>query len=286
MWSKDMMISGCLLSAAAAMAAQQVIADVGFDGPEAVRYDAEADHYVVSNLGPRGTGNDGFVSLVSPDGSVIELKWIEGGRNGVELYDPLGVLIEGDSIHIADTDAVRRFDRRTGAALDATPAPGAQRLNDLAIAPDGTIYVTDSASENEPGALYRIRPGASEAEVFVERSEDLDRPNGIAVTPDGFVVHGGLESDRLVFRSRDGEIVREARLPTGRIDGIVALADGGLLVASQDGGCVYLVPEIGAPVVVVDGIAVPAAIGFDTRRDRVLIPQIAAATVTLSDLHE
>jgi hypothetical protein len=25
------------------MAAQQVIADVGFDGPEAVRYDAEAD---------------------------------------------------------------------------------------------------------------------------------------------------------------------------------------------------------------------------------------------------
>ena len=40
---------------------------------------------------PRGGGDDGFVSLFTPDGVVTNLKWIEGGKNGVELRDPLGV---------------------------------------------------------------------------------------------------------------------------------------------------------------------------------------------------
>ena len=59
------------LAFAAPAAAQQVIADVGFQNSEAVRYDAAEDRYIVANLGPRGPGNDGFVSLVSPEGAVL-----------------------------------------------------------------------------------------------------------------------------------------------------------------------------------------------------------------------
>lgn len=264
--------------------AQQVIADVGFQGSEAVRYDAADDRYVVTNLGERGPGNDGFVSLVSPQGEVVELKWIAGGVNGVTLQDPLGLFIRGDEIHVADPKAIHVFDRRTGAPLRTVQVPDAVRLNDLYVTEDGVAYVTDSGTADDHGALYRIQADGT-VEAFVARSADLNRVNGVAVTADGLVVHGGLLSDVLTFRDSDtGAIVRELTLPTGRIDGIVALDDGGLLVASQDGHNVYRVSAEGEASAVAGDIAVPAAIGYDTRRARLLVPQIVASSLTIFDI--
>ena len=272
-----------LLCLAAATTAQgqtppRVIANVGFVGSECVRYDAAADRYVVSNLnGPE----PGFVSLGTPDGAVETLKWIDGGAS--KLADPLGLFIAGDRIYLADVDAVRIYDRRTGAPIAAIPIPGAQRLNDLAVAPDGTIYVTDSAKADQPGALYRIS-AKGKVDEWVARNDALEKPNGIAVMPDGTIVHGG-RGVNLVFRDRSGRILRERSLPTGRVDGIVALADGGLLVASQDGHAVYHVAPNNGPITqVAKDIDVPAAIGFDSRRNRLIVPQIRAASLTFVDL--
>ena len=264
--------------------AQQVIADVGFVGSEAARYDAAADRYIVTNLGPRGPEDDGFVSLVSPEGEVLELKWIEGGKDGVSLQEPLGLFIAGGEIFVADQKAIRVFDRRTGSPLRTIDVPDAVRLNDLFVTDEGVAYVTDSGGEEAHGALYRIQPDGA-VEVFAERSAGLHRANGIAVTADGLVVHGGLLSDVLTFRDAEtGIIVREQRLPTGRIDGIVPLSDGGLLVASQDGHNVYHVGADGEAHEVAGDLAVPAAIGYDTQRGRLLVPQIAAGSLTLFDL--
>ncbi|MFN3816796.1 SMP-30/gluconolactonase/LRE family protein [Brevundimonas sp.] len=272
------------LTLAAPAAAQQVIADVGFENSEAVRYDAADDRYIVANLGPRGPGNDGFVSLVSPEGVVLELKWIEGGVDGVSLHEPLGLFIRGDEIHVADQKAIRVFDRRTGAPLRTIEVPDAVRLNDLYVTEAGVAYVTDSGTDNDHGALYRIQPDGT-VETFVARSADLHRVNGVAVTAEGLVVHGGLLSDVLTFRdAQTGAVVREMILPTGRIDGIVALADGGLLVASQNGHNVYHVSAEGEARAVAGDIAVPAAIGYDTLRGHLLVPQIVASSVTIVEI--
>lgn len=268
----------CATAAFAQASAPRVIADVGLVDSECVRYDAATDRYIVSNL---NGSEPGFVSIVSPDGAVEKLKWIDGAAS--HLADPLGLFVARDRIYLADTDAVRIYDRRTGAAVAAIPVPGAQRLNDLTVAADGTIYVTDSAREGQPGALYRISPKGKAAE-WVARNDALEKPNGIAVMPDGTIVHGG-RGVNLVFRDVAGRILRERTLPTGRIDGIVALADGGLLVASQDGHVVYHVaPNNGAITQIASDIAVPAAIGYDSKRNRLIIPQIKAATLTFVDL--
>lgn len=272
------------LAVAGPAAAQQVIADVGFVNSEAVRYDAADDRYIVTNLGPRGAGNDGFISLVSPDGVVLDLKWIEGDTNGVSLREPLGLFIRQDEIHVADQKAIRVFDRRTGAPMRTIDVPDAVRLNDLFVTEAGVSYVTDSGTDNDHGALYRIQADGA-VETLVERSADLHRVNGVAVTADGLVVHGGLLSDVLTFRdAQTGAVVRELTLPTGRIDGIVALADGGLLVASQNGHNVYHVSAEGEARAVAADIAVPAAIGYDTRRGRLLVPQIVASSVTIFEI--
>lgn len=263
-----------------------VLRDVGFENTESARHDVEGDRYLVGNLGPRGDGDDGFISVVSPDLTVAELKWIEGGRDGVVLKEPLGLIIEGSFVHVADTDTIRSFDRVTGAPTRAVQVPGAVRLNDLAAGPDGVLYVTDSGNDSQPGALYRISP-EGEVSVFVERSEALQRPNGVAVLPDGSIVHGGLLGKTLFYRDRSGRLLRQRDLPTGRIDGIIAVANGDLFVASQDGHLVYRVPsdEAAEPVVVASDIAVPAAIGVDSQRGRVLIPQIRVSTLTVVDLN-
>jgi len=268
----------CAHAAFGQTGAPRVIANVGLVGSECMRYDAAADRYIVSNL----NGSDpGFVSIVTPEGAVEKLKWIEGAASN--LADPLGLFIAGNRIYLADVDTVRIYDRTSGSALGAIPVAGAQRLNDLAVARDGTIYVTDSAKPDQPGALYRISPTGKVTE-WVARNDALEKPNGIAVMPDGTIVHGG-RGVNLVFRAPSGRILRERTLPTGRIDGIVALADGGLLVASQDGHAVYHVgPNDGAITQVAKDIEVPAAIGYDSKRNRLIVPQIKAASLTFVDL--
>jgi len=268
----------CASAAVAQTSAPRVIADVGLVGSECVRYDAAADRYIVSNL---NGSEPGFVSVVTPEGAVEKLKWIDGAAS--KLADPLGLFIAADAIYLADVDTVRVYNRQSGAPVRAIPVPGAQRLNDLAVAPDGTIYVTDSAKPDQPGALYRISAKGKVSE-WVARNDALEKPNGIAVMADGTIVHGG-RGVNLVFRDSSGRILRERSLPTGRIDGIVALPDGGLLVASQDGHAVYHVaPNNGAITQVAKDIEVPAAIGYDSKRNRLIVPQIKAASLTFVDL--
>jgi sugar lactone lactonase YvrE len=267
-----------LLALSAPAGAQQVVQDVGFEGSEAARYDPVRDEYLVSNLGQRGTAVDGFVSRLAPDGSVRTLKWISTG-----LVDPLGIVLHGDTLYVADVAAVRLFDRTSGALRRSIEVSGAIRLNDLAVAPDGTVYVTDSGSNDAAGALWRISP-AGEVSAFAARDPALERPNGIAILPDGNIIHGG-RGVNLVVRTPAGAIVREITLPTGQFDGIVVLPDGRLLVASQLGHNVYRVDlATGRSEAVAENIEVPAAIGFDARRSRLLVPQIRAASVTFFDL--
>lgn len=272
-----------LATVAAAPAPTTVIANAGFDGSEAARYDDVRDEYIVSNLAARGADNNGFISRLSPDGKVIELRWIAGGQNGATLVDPLGIYLKGDLLYVADTKAVRMFDRKSGAPRGNVEVPDAVRLNDLVVADDGTVYVTDSGNDTTPGALFRISPKGT-VSAFAPRGPELERPNGIALDADGNIVHGG-RGVNLVVRGKDGAIIREQTLPTGQFDGIVLLPNRDLVVASQLGKNVYLVPaDGGAPVVVAENIEVPAAIGVDHKRMRLLVPQIRAGSLTIFEL--
>ena len=55
---------------------------------------------------------------------------------------------------------------------------GAQFLNDLATAPDGTVYVSDSAALK----IFEVRNG--KASVFVEGGDVVEQPNGLLVDGD------------------------------------------------------------------------------------------------------
>jgi sugar lactone lactonase YvrE len=75
------------------------------------------------------------------------------------------------------------FDLATGKLMKkivAEPADAPHYYDDLAVAPDGRVFVSDGGS----GAVYVLPPDGRELSVLVP-SRTIQAPNGLAITPDG-----------------------------------------------------------------------------------------------------
>ena len=70
-----------------------LVTGVGLATPESVLHDRTADVYLVSNVNgaPVDKDDNGFISRLSPHGSVVELKWIDGADEDVTLNAPKGM---------------------------------------------------------------------------------------------------------------------------------------------------------------------------------------------------
>lgn len=262
----------------AAQGAAPIVVQGGFRTPESVLYDAAGDVYLVANINGMATVADGngFISRVRPDGRIVALKWIDGTRPGVALNAPKGMAIRGDTLFVADITAVRLFDRRTGQFRGSVTVPGATFLNDAAAGPDGTVYVTDSGlkpdfSPSGTDAVYKIdRAGALGT---VAKGTHLKNPNGVAVLASGRLVIVAFSPDGGIYRlTAAGEKEDVTRLPGGQLDGVEVLSGGAVLVSSWAASAVFRVAADGTAARVVQNVKAPADIGYDRKRNRVLIP--------------
>ncbi|MEP7302466.1 MAG: hypothetical protein ABI699_13160 [Caldimonas sp.] len=87
-----------------------------------------------------------------------------------------------DSARTGRRNALFRYDLRSGRLAARLDVADALQLNDVAVAPDGTLYVTDSAA----GSLYRMRRGEPGLTLF-GTPRSFPGANGVAVAPDGTV---------------------------------------------------------------------------------------------------
>jgi hypothetical protein len=271
-----------IAAAPAGMKAKAPVAiwkEVGLAIPESVLYDDVNDMYLVSNINgqPLDVDGNGFISKLSPDGKVANLKWIEGGKNKVTLNAPKGLALLGDVLYVADIDTVRMFDRKTGNPQGEVKVPGATFLNDVAVTSDGHIIVSDMAMKagakgfesTGTDAVYQIDKAKKVSTIA--RSKELGNPNGVYVVGDKiWVVAFG--SGELYALDAKGKRSGVQKLPKGSLDGIVALQGGDLLVSSWDASAVYRGTPGGDFAVVVEDVKSPADIGYDTKRARVLVP--------------
>jgi hypothetical protein len=236
---------------------------VGFETPESVLHDPEADVYLVANIngGPSDKDGNGFISRISPEGEVIALKWIDGAMEDVTLNAPKGMALTGDRLFVADIDVVRVFDRESGTWLDEIPVEGARFLNDVAATEEGTVYVTDSGT----GVIHRISPDGA-----LEQAGQTKNPNGIQVRGETILVTGG--SNQIFRLGNDGALILEYETPAEGLDGLILPDDGSVLVSSWRGAAVYRFGADGQVDELFSDINAPADIGFDTQRNMVLIP--------------
>jgi len=255
----------------------------GFDVPESVLYDGEADVYLVSNIAgdPTAKDDNGYISRVKADGTIEALKWIDPTKEGVTLNAPKGTAILGEILFVADIDVVRMFDRKTGEPKGELAIEGATFLNDLSVI-DGVLWLSDTgikfgASGPEPthtDAIYRISPETKEIKKVIS-GDELGHPNGVAGISDTevrVVTFGTGEVYKVTLDGETGKRDEIVKLPKGQLDGVVEMPDSSLLVSSWEAKAVYRVDEDGQTTELITGVESPADIGFDSRHRKLLIP--------------
>jgi sugar lactone lactonase YvrE len=170
-------------------------------------------------------------------GQSLASEWIKQGTNGLD--SALGVLADDktNTLYVCSSDlskagvkmptgitptALKLFDLKTGAPKASIPLPPSTLLgqtslcNDIALASDGTAYVTDSLA----GHILRLKPGATSLEIWAHdprwdvKGAQLD---GIVVLPDG--VYANIFEGNGLYRvsvNPDGSAGKITKLETSR----------------------------------------------------------------------
>src|SRR5207245_8702614 len=140
-----------------------------------------------------------------------------------------GLALLGDTLWVADIDRLRAFNARTGAAIDSVrlDSLGAVFLNDIAVAPNGAIYVTDTGIRFDdvgnvlhPGPDRVFRVGPDRKVTVAVRGDTLGWPNGITLDAVGrrfIIVQYGGNAGR-AWEPGDGGPTGPAR-GAGGVDG-------------------------------------------------------------------
>jgi DNA-binding beta-propeller fold protein YncE len=268
-----------------------------FYGPESVRYDSAQDIYFVSNMLGAGSAKDGegFIARIRASDLQPLDVFIEGGVRGATLNAPKGMVLQGDTLWVTDIDVVRGFHRVTGAPLRTIDlaALKPQMLNDIAVSPDGTLYITDTGiAMTDKGVLHPggdkvigIRPGGTT--TVRTNAGEIGWPNGVA-----WDAHGGrwIVVSFDPFRSTVSALSPHGGAPVeiahgkGRYDGVEVLADGTMLVTCWNDQSLHMIKPDGSDVRLIGNVFTAADIGVDTRRNRVAIPLASRGRVEVWDL--
>lgn len=262
-----------------------------FATPESVLYDAAGDRYLVSNINgaPNGVDNNGYISELLPDGTIKTPKLIAGGEKNVKLDAPKGLAIVGKELWATDISVVRKFDLKTLEPRGDIALPEATFANDIAVGPDGKVYVSDSSVKPGPkgfdpvgGDQVLVIDKSGKAKVLA-KSKDLGGPNGLFWGPKGLLVNA-LLSNEVYGLGPKGEKIDVVKLPNGGLDGMLIVGDS-LLVTSWGASAIYRGKLGGTSFEpVVQNVKGPADMGWDSKRSRVLLPRFLDDLVEVFEL--
>ena len=212
--------------------------------PESVFYHKAKNVLYVTNINsvhPKEDDNDGFISIVSMEGKIINLKWITG------FNDPKGMAEYKGRLYVGDLKNLVEIDIEKGEIIKKYTAEGTQFFNDVAVDKDGIVYVNDSYANK----VFRLVNG--NLELWME-GEDLKKPNGLYISSkiallakmnEGAVYKMDLTNKKLIKWAEN--------LPSA--DGIASDGKGNFFVSNWNGE-VYFVNKEGNSWKILDTKAV------------------------------
>ena len=211
--------------------------------------------------------NDGYVSLIKPDGSVHTAKWIGATRDGLTLNHPLGSAISKGVLYTADGTVLRTFDLATGRPLNAFEVAGATFLNGIGVTADGTAYLSNT---RPPETIFRVTADGKSS-VFVEGAP-LAAPNGVAIDNDGNVVVVNIGSNAVLTFDLSGKLIQTEHAVEGGNDGLVITEDGTKYVSSVRFGSVSRIRPGQPAEMIASGIPNAASMCYDSVQRQLVIP--------------
>ena len=242
--------------------------------PESVIYDKENDVIYVSNMNyePRKKDGNGFISKLSTDGEILDLKWVE------DMSSPKGLAIYEGRLYVSDVDEVIIIDIAKGEIIERVHIEGSKMINDISINNEGDIYVSDS----DDNCIFLISNGV----VSEWLAEGLNAPNGLLI-----------DGERLLLASMGSEDFAAIDLKTKEItviadsiykgDGIAKASIPGHFLVTNWFGQVFLVYPDGSKVTLLDTRASEigaADIDFIPEKSLLLVPTFYKQTVVAYNL--
>lgn len=270
---------------------------------ESCIYDAERQLIVVPSRGSpdKMLENNAWVSLINPDGSVHTPRWIgpqspeERGNASppLNLIYPLGSEIADGVLYVADrangttgddstVAVIRRFDLKTGAPLGDIRIEESPWINDIAVTEDGTIYTTqtgDLGSNPDPQSwrVWEINP-EGDISVFAA-SDPLDRPNGIAIDPDGNIVVVNFGNPDVLTFTPDGKLLNTQKAAQTGGDGIEIMPDGTKYISSVTQGGISRIRPGEPAELIAENIPGAASICHDSDTNQLVVPMTSQSTL-------
>jgi hypothetical protein len=271
---KSLLMTSLLTFSAITANAETLWTVDGFDKPESVLFDPENKRLIVSVIdgAPNGKDGNGYLALLSTDGSAIDLNWTEG------LDAPKGMALMNGKLFVSDITNLRIIDAKSGELLETLPAKGAKFLND--IASNGKdVFVSDMMTH----IIWRYHDG--EFSKWLETPE-LRHPNGVYWDNDRLLVGSwgkDLQDDfttevpgSLFAVDPETKSMSVVATEVGNIDGIVRL-DGKLILSDWISGAVYEIKDDGSAIEIATHPAGLADIG--AKGDTLYLPHMLKGRV-------
>ena len=211
--------------------------------------------------------NDGFVSLINPDGSVHTAKWIGATRDSLTLNHPLGSAISNGVLYTVDGAVLRSFDLTTGNPLKAVEVTGATFLNGIGVTADGTAYISNT---RPPETIFKVTADGT-VSAFIEGAP-LAVPNGVAIDNDGNIVVVNIGANTVLTFNPAGELIRTENAAESGNDGVVIAEDGTKYVSSVRFGSVSRIRPGRPAEVIASGIPAAASMCYDSVQKQLVIP--------------
>ncbi len=172
----------------------------------------EKNYFISSVNGEAETAdNNGFITKLDPNGKLLNLKFIQGGKDDVTLHAPKGMALVEHVLYVADLDTLRGFDTTTGKPVMTLiiRSPAASRsesvptsLNDVTFDGKGLLYCSDQKANT----IYRVNLATQTVSVLIT-DRSLAGPSGLAVHPkSGQIIAVSWEQGKISEISPEGVV--------------------------------------------------------------------------------
>lgn len=282
-----LIVSGCtkvepVQQPSGGLSVEKTTVTSGLKLPESVAIDPENGKLYVSNIVTDNEGfwvddSNGFISLLSPEGAVEELKWLESSPKA-PIHAPKGMCIVNGRLYFTDNDKLKYCSMGEPGEVTVISPAGAKQLNDLAT--DGeSVWASDSGT----GKVFCVAMDGTMREV--------KGPAGV----NGVTCYKG----KVFAVSWDLHEVYELD-PTGEkeptafglashftnLDSIELLDDGTFIVTDYVGNKVCSISADRKTVTKLIELESPADLGFDREKMLLYVPEMLANRMTVLKLKE
>lgn len=194
---------------------------------------------LVSNVCDFRKQGNGFLSLLSADGDVIDWRVLEG------LDAPLGMAMSGNRLYLIDNNHLKIFSWPAYEPLSSVELETSV-ANDLAVSNEGVVYVSDTAKHK----VIVLQPDGTQSVLTGEAQ--FTGANGMAI--DGnYLYIGGKRLWRLDLQDGSVETVGPEWLAD--IDGIEFEADGTIQITPVGGPLIRYRSKDDIEVIVGPGVS-------------------------------